>query len=44
MEDSIKKLFEDTKLRTKMGNASRELAIKKFDLNYIVPQIIKLYR
>ncbi len=44
LADAIKKLFEDTKLRTKMGNASRELAIKKFDLNYIVPQIIKLYR
>ena len=40
---AIKKLFEDVKLRHKMGKAGRNLAVKKFDLDKIIPKIIKLY-
>ena len=40
---AIKNLFEDRKLRIKMGKANRNLAINKFDLKTIVPQIVKLY-
>ena len=40
---AIQTLFEDETLRKKMGKAGRLLAIKKFDLKIIVPQIVKLY-
>ena len=40
---AIKKLLENHNLRLKLGKASRELALRKFDLNVIVPQIIQLY-
>ena len=43
LAEAIKVLFENPKLRKKMGKENRVLAEKKFDLNIIVPQIINLY-
>ncbi len=40
---AIQTLFQDEDLREKMGKAGRLLALNKFDLKIIVPQIIKLY-
>ena len=44
LAEAIEKLLENTKLRIQMGKANRTLAITKFDLNYIVPQVIQLYK
>ena len=43
LADAIEKLIKDKKLRELMGKAGRALALKKFDLKIIIPQIINLY-
>ncbi len=43
LANAIKILIRDSKLRKKMGEANRSLAIKKFDLKVIVPKIVSLY-
>ncbi len=44
LAEAIEKLLKNTKLRIQMGKANRSLAVAKFDLNYIVPQVIQLYK
>ena len=44
LAEAIVKLLENTKLRIKMGKANRNLALSKFDLKYIIPKVIKLYK
>tara|TARA_A100001015_G_scaffold320624_1_gene447705 strand:- start:5134 stop:6273 length:1140 start_codon:yes stop_codon:yes gene_type:complete len=44
LAEAIKKLFENSKLRKKMGEKNRLLAEKKFDIEIIVPQIVNLYK
>ena len=41
--DKIEILIKNKKLRTKMGKAGRLLALRKFDYNVIVPQVVNLY-
>ena len=43
LANAIKKLFEDVDLRKKMGKENRNMAVNKFDLNKIIPKVIKLY-
>ena len=43
LANAIKKLFKDVDLRNKMGKENRNLAVKKFDFNKIIPKVIKLY-
>lgn len=40
---AIKKLIQETSLRKKMGKENRNLAINRFDLNTIIPLIVKNY-
>ena len=44
LANAINMLFENKEMREKMGKEGRILAINKFDLSIIVPEIIKLYR
>ena len=43
LANAIEKLFQDQNLQKLMGKAGRVLALNKFDLKNIVPQIVKLY-
>ena len=43
LADAIEKLIKDKNLQELMGKAGRALALKKFDLKIIIPQIINLY-
>ena len=43
LSDKIEILIKDKKLQRMMGKAGRTLAINKFDLKIIVPQIVNLY-
>lgn len=43
LANAIEKLFQDQNLQQLMGKAGRVLALNKFDLKNIVPQIVKLY-
>ena len=43
LADTIEKLIKDKKLQELMGKAGRSLALKKFDLKIIIPQIVNLY-
>ncbi len=44
LADAIHKLLDNFELRKNMGNEGRKLALKKFDLDLIVPQVLKLYK
>ena len=43
LANAIEKLLQDQNLQKLMGKAGRVLALNKFDLKNIVPQIVKLY-
>ncbi len=43
LAEKIQTLIKDEKLQRTMGNAGRLLALNKFDLKTIVPQIVNLY-
>ena len=43
LADAIENLIQDESLQERMGNAGRVLALKKFDLKIIIPQIVNLY-
>ena len=43
LADKLEILIKDKKLQRMMGKAGRRLALKKFDLKIIVPQIVNLY-
>ena len=44
LADKLEILIKDKKLQRMMGKAGRTLAINKFDLKIIVPQIVNLYK
>ena len=44
LANALQYLIENIGIRKKMGMYGRNLALRKFDLKVIIPQIIKLYR
>ena len=44
LANALQYLIENIDIRKKMGMYGRNLALRKFDLKVIIPQIIKLYR
>ncbi len=43
LANAIEKLIQDNNLQQQMGKAGRALALNKFDLKIIIPQIVNLY-